>query len=62
MPKGEIIFKVAEDKLPRIQATGEMEFVFDKPGAGQTELINCLNDLMAVLIDHGAYLKIKGKK
>jgi len=62
LPKGEIVFKVAEEKLPRIEATGEIEFAFDNPDAGQTELINCLNDLMGVLINHGAYLKLKGKK
>lgn len=62
MSKDEIIFKVAEDKLPRIQATGEMEFKFDKANPTQTDLINLMNDLMGVLIDHGAYLTIKGKK
>jgi len=59
MPKDEIIFKVAEDKLPRIQATSEIEFKFDKPKPTQTDLVNLLNDLMSVLIDHGAYMSIK---
>jgi len=61
MPKDEIVFKVAEEKLKRIKATGEIEFKFDNPDAGQTELINVINDMMGVLIDHGAYMTIKGK-
>ena len=59
--KDEIVFKVAEDKLPRIQATGEIEFKFDKAKPTQSDLINLMNDLMSVLIDHGAYMTIKGK-
>jgi len=62
MSEKEIVFKVAESDLKRIRASGQVEFKFDNPNAGQTELINCLNDLMEVLIKHEAYLVLEGKK
>ncbi len=57
--KNEIIFKVEEKKVERIKATKEIEFTFDKSKPNQTDLINLMNDLMGVLIDHGAYMNIK---
>ncbi len=58
---GEIKFSVKDSDIPRIRVGGGVEFVFEKPKPTQADLINLTNDLMKVLIDHGAYLQIKSE-
>lgn len=58
----EIKFTVKDTDIPRIRAGKGVEFVFEKDKPTQADLLNLVNDLMAVLIKHGAYLNIKPEK